>query len=378
MTGPAAYDHTPAGERAAQEMLHLTGLVLAARTLAAGVTPTLEKLVSDTAAVGSAYFQLESLDLAYRVRAATGEMPATAGMEAIAAHGLPVDTPLLQALRAGAPLFVDDTRASAVTAGFPELGVASVAAAPVRASDGRLLGAFLMHTLSPHCWQPAEVALFTLVSGTVAALSGRLAAEEDARQTREAALRALGLMLEARDGETHGHTDRVTRLALRAAQSLGWAGDHLEALRWGAYLHDIGKIAIPDAVLLKPGRLTDEEWATMRSHVEAGERFARALAFLPPVALNVIQDHHEHWSGRGYPAGKQAERISVEGRLFALCDVYDALTSERPYKRAWTHEAAVAELRAQAGQQFDPELVEVVIQAAEGAGPEDAGRALLN
>ncbi|MBZ9713516.1 HD domain-containing phosphohydrolase [Deinococcus multiflagellatus] len=374
MTGPAADDHhPPAGEQAAQDMLHLTQLVLAAQTLAAGVTPTLEKLVRDTAAQGSAYFQLESRDLSYRVRAATGEMPATPGMQAIAAHGLPAETPLLQALAASRqPLFFDDTRSRHETAGLPELGVASVAAAPVRASDGRLLGAFLMHTLDPHCWQPTEVALLTLVSGTVAALSGRLAAEEDARQAREAALRALGLMLEARDGETHGHTDRVTRLALRAGQALGWDPDRLEALRWGAYLHDIGKIAIPDAVLLKPGRLTEEEWVTMRSHVEAGERFARALAFLPPLALNVIQDHHEHWSGQGYPAGKQAEGISVEGRLFALCDVYDALTSERPYKRAWTHEAAVAELRAQAGQQFDPELVEVVIRAAE-----DRGDALL-
>ncbi|MBZ9750253.1 HD domain-containing protein [Deinococcus sp. HMF7604] len=353
-------------EDTARDLLQLTQLALAAPSLAAGVTPTLEKLVSETAAVGSAYFQLEGRELAYRVRAATGEMPATPGMQAIAAHGLPAGTPLLLALEQTAgPLFYDDTAASSDTAGFPELGVASVAAAPVRTRDGRLLGAFLMHTLTPHIWRSEEAALFTMVSGTIAALSGRLVAEEHARQAHEAALRALGLALEARDGETQGHTDRVTSLALRVAARLGWEPERLEALRWGAYLHDIGKIAVPDAILLKPGRLTEAEWVVMRSHVEAGGRFASALTFLPRAALDVIQDHHERWNGGGYPAGKAGEAISLEGRVFALCDVYDALTSHRPYKRAWTHEEAVAELRAQAGQQFDPALVELMIAVTE-------------
>lgn len=346
----------------ARDLLGLTAAALAAPDLAGGVTPTLEKLVNDTAAVGSAYFQTDTRALTYSVRAATGAMPQTAGMQAVAAHGLPADTPLMRALeRAQAPLFFDDTRRSPETQGFPELGVASVAAAPVRSADGRLLGAFLMHTFEPHVWQTQEATLFSMVCGTVAALAGRLAAEEEARAAREAALRALGLALEARDRETQGHTDRVTELATQFARRLGWTDAACETLRWGAYLHDIGKIAIPDAVLLKPGRLTPEEWTVMRSHVDAGVRFAQALNFLPAGAMAVIQDHHERWDGSGYPRGLAGEQISPEGRLFALCDVYDALSSDRPYRSAWTHEHTTGELRRLSGVQFDPELVEPFI-----------------
>lgn len=353
-------------DAAARDLLGLTAAALASPDLAGGVTPTLEKLVNDTAAVGSAYFQTDTRALTYSVRAATGAMPQTAGMQAVAAHGLPADTPLMRALeRTQAPLFFDDTRRSPETQGFPELGVASVAAAPVRSADGRLLGAFLMHTFEPHVWQTQEATLFSVVCGTVAALAGRLAAEEEARAAREAALRALGLALEARDRETQGHTDRVTGLATRFARRLGWTDAACQTLRWGAYLHDIGKIAIPDAVLLKPGRLSAEEWTVMRSHVEAGVRFAQALNFLPAGAMAVIQDHHERWDGGGYPRGLAGEQISPEGRLFALCDVYDALTSDRPYRSAWTHEQTAEELRRLSGVQFDPELVENFIALTE-------------
>ncbi|WP_216321881.1 HD-GYP domain-containing protein [Deinococcus aestuarii] len=370
---PRASDLIPernARTDAAQAVVTLTRVALAAPDLPSGVTPTLEHLVRGTAAVGSAYFQAGSGELLrYRVRAAWGELPRTPEMQAIAAHGLPAETPLLRALDLSAgPLFFDDTRRARETEGFPALGVASLAAAPVRRADGVLLGAFLMHTFEPHTWQPEEAALFSMVSGTIAALAGRLAAEEQVLDTREAALRALGLALEARDGETQGHTDRVTTLALRLADRLPLSPAQRQALRWGAYLHDIGKIAIPDTVLLKSGRLTPAEWEVMRSHVREGDRFAQALKFLPAPALAVINDHHERWDGSGYPGGKAGREISLEGRLFALCDVYDALTSARPYKAAWSHEAACAELRAQAGTHFDPELVEVFLRVVGDEG----------
>lgn len=384
---PRISDLTPgedARTSAAQSVVTLTRVALAAPDLPSGITPTLEHLVEQTAAVGSAYFQADGANvLAYRVRAAWGDLPQTPGMQAIAAHGLPAETPLMRALEnSAAPLFFDDTGTHAETEGFPDLGVASLAAAPVRSANGRLLGAFLMHTFEPHTWAAGEAALFSMVSGTIAALAGRLAAEEEAVQAREAALRALGLALEARDGETQGHTDRVTHLALRVADRLGFSPVQKQALRWGAYLHDIGKIAIPDAVLLKPGKLTAEEWEVMRSHVAAGQAFAEALRFLPPAALDVIADHHERWNGQGYPAGKAERQISLEGRLFALCDVYDALTSARPYKAPWSAADIRAELQAQAGQHFDPELVEVflsVLDEAQGnpgeRAPHFSGRA---
>ena len=351
---------TGAGQELAQRIVHLAQVALSAPDLPSGIVPTLEALISDTAAVGSAYFHLEAQDLTFRVRAATGEMPATPAMQLIATHGLPAGTPLLLALRdSRAPLYFTDTAASPVTAGFPELGVASLAAAPVRAATGELLGAFLMHTFTPHGWQAHEQALFGSIGATLATLAGRLTAEQQAREAREAALRALGLALETRDRETLGHTDRVTDLALRMGRQLGWDPERLEALRWGAYLHDIGKIAVPDSVLLKRGALDAPERSEMQRHVTEGVRFAQALGFLPPQAMNVIRDHHERWDGAGYPHGAAGHAISEEGRVFALCDVFDALTSARPYKDAWTREAALAELRAQAGRHFDPALVSI-------------------
>jgi putative nucleotidyltransferase with HDIG domain len=279
-------------------------------------------------------------------------------MDAILAHGLPADAPLLVALdQATSPLFFDDTAATPVTAGFPDLGVASLAAAPVRGRHGGLLGAFLMHTFEQHDWTESEADLVAAVANALAALTARLVAEEDAVAAREGAIRALGLALESRDGETKGHTDRVTDLAIRLGTVLGLSDDDLSTLRWGAYLHDIGKIGVPDAILRKPGKLDDVEWEVMREHVALGHSFATRLPFLPPDVLNVVGHHHERWDSTGYPDGLSGEDIPLSARVFALCDVYDALTSERPYKRPWTHDDAVAEIAAQSGKQFDPTVV---------------------
>ncbi|MBB5365329.1 putative nucleotidyltransferase with HDIG domain [Deinococcus humi] len=198
----------------------------------------------------------------------------------------------------------------------------------------------------------------------------RLAADQRTSELREAELRVLGLALEARDRETKGHTDRVAALATQMAQTMCWSPSQTRALRWGAYLHDIGKIAIPDAVLLKPGPLDADEWAVMRGHVEEGMKFASVLGFLPETALDVVRDHHERWNGQGYPAGKAGREISLAGRVFTLCDVYDALTSARPYKAAWSPEAALREIAAQAGKHFDPVLAGVLVELLhDGGGP---------
>lgn len=231
--------------------------------------------------------------------------------------------------------------------------------------DGALKGAFLMHTFEPHVWSPRECDLFGAVAGTLAALAARLVAEEQALLEKERALRAkegaikaLGVAVESRDSEVKGHTDRVTELALRVREALALTPEERDALRWGAYLHDLGKVATPDAILHKPGRLSDEEWRTMRQHVTAGYRVAAQLEFLPRATLETVLHHHERWDGRGYPHGLQGAEIPLLARIFSVCDVYDALTSERPYKKAWSHEAALAEIRAQAGAQFDPQVVE--------------------
>ncbi len=329
-------------ESNADLIVELTGVALSAPDVPTAVTPILERLVSRTAAVGSAYFQLTpGADGAYFARAASGKMPTGPAMEQILHHGLPENTPLLEALRSSpGPLFFDDTSLTPETAGFPDLG------------------AFLMHTFDHREWTKTEADLFAAISDTLASLAARLVAKEEAVSARERAVHALGLALEHRDRETKGHTDRVTTLSAQLGVAVGMTTTELDALRWGAYLHDIGKIGIPDAVLLKPDRLDAAEWELMKTHSSVDHRFAAALEF-PPAAetLAVIRSHHERWAGTGYPDGLAGNAIPLGARIFTVADDYDALTNARPYKRAWCHAEAVAEIRSQSGARFDPRVV---------------------
>ena len=184
--------------------------------------------------------------------------------------------------------------------------------------------------------------------------------------TRESTLRTLGLMLEQRDFETKGHTDRVVKLVLRFGQELGLDGEALLALRWGAYLHDIGKVAIPDRILLKAGPLTDDEVVVMRDHALIGAQICNDIMFLPTQTRQIVRWHHEWWNGDGYPDGLSGREIPLLARMFSLVDVYDALMSTRPYKHAWNLDEAKGTIRAQAGIQFDPELTEVFLRLLAG------------
>ncbi|SMB83052.1 HD domain-containing phosphohydrolase [Deinococcus hopiensis] len=179
--------------------------------------------------------------------------------------------------------------------------------------------------------------------------------------TLEGGLLGLGIALEARDLETSGHTLRVMQYSLQLGEALGLDAVMLTELKHGASLHDLGKLTIPDAVLLKPGRLDAAEWALMQTHAHNGYEIASRIPTLPRLALDVIRHHHERWDGTGYPDRLAGTDIPLLARIFAVCDVYDALTSERPYKRAWSHQAAVDELRAQRGRQFDAEVVDAFL-----------------
>ncbi len=175
--------------------------------------------------------------------------------------------------------------------------------------------------------------------------------------TREASFRTLGRALELRDFETKGHTDRVMELSLELGQVLGLNQTQMQALAWGAYLHDIGKIAVPDSILLKQGALTSEEWAVIREHPGRGFDMLKDLNFLPLETLEIVLYHQERLNGSGYPEARVGNDIPFLARLFAVVDVYDALTSERPYKAAWTHQEAMLELHRQAGKTLDKSLI---------------------
>lgn len=175
-----------------------------------------------------------------------------------------------------------------------------------------------------------------------------------------ATVSALANAIEARDPYTRGHTDRVARVALAMCMRMGWTDKQMDLARMGALLHDIGKIGVPDAILRKPGRLDAEEFALMRQHPQIGAQILHGIDALAPAVPFVIA-HHERWDGKGYPNGLAGEAIPLEGRILAIADSFDAMTSLRAYRTPLSLEAAAAEIQACAGAQFDPELVPVFI-----------------
>jgi HD-GYP domain-containing protein (c-di-GMP phosphodiesterase class II) len=168
---------------------------------------------------------------------------------------------------------------------------------------------------------------------------------------------ALSQALDLRDQSSGGHLQRVTAYSLLIADQLELPAEGKESLRLGALLHDIGKIGVSDAILHKNGKLTDEEWGLMRKHPAWGRTIIEGVDFLRR-ALGVIEAHHEWWDGRGYPYGLCGSTIPLEARIFAVADVFDALTVERPYKNAWTPEAARDQILKESGTHFDPQVVE--------------------
>ncbi|MBF0095254.1 MAG: response regulator [Alphaproteobacteria bacterium] len=181
----------------------------------------------------------------------------------------------------------------------------------------------------------------------------------DLEENWQETIRCLARAGEFRDNETGRHLLRMSKIAHRIALAIGLPDEQADIILAASCLHDLGKIGIPDRVLLKPGSFDDEEWAIMRSHVAIGCRIlGEHPSPLLRTARTVILHHHEKWDGSGYPNGVKGEEISIEGRICAVSDVFDALTSERPYKKAWPVEKAVALLNEEAGRHFDPALIE--------------------
>jgi cyclic di-GMP phosphodiesterase len=170
-------------------------------------------------------------------------------------------------------------------------------------------------------------------------------------------LKALTAALETRDSETHGHSERVVSYSLRLGREYGLNSQEMKSLEFGSLLHDIGKIGVPDSILRKPAKLTEEEWVRMREHPFHGQQILRGIEFLQG-ASRVVAQHHEKWDGTGYPLGLRHEEIDICARIFAVADAFDAITSDRVYRRAKSYEAAAQELDDWAGRQFDPKVVE--------------------
>lgn len=180
------------------------------------------------------------------------------------------------------------------------------------------------------------------------------------RVGREQALRVLVSAMDVRHQETGQHSERVARMATELARLDGVHGHALDELRLGALLHDIGKLALPDTILTKPGPLGEAEWALMREHPRIGHELLQQVDFLRGSS-EVPYGHHERWDGSGYPQGLRGEEIPLAARIFSVIDVWDALITERVYKSAWPEDRVLAYLREVAGSQLDPRLVELFL-----------------
>lgn len=192
---------------------------------------------------------------------------------------------------------------------------------------------------------------------------------EESQHARERSyVEAVGAVVtaaDARDHETSGHSFRVALYAVALAKALGIRGEALKAIEWGALLHDVGKMVVPDEVLRKAGPLTEDEWYIMKQHPTWGAEMLAEVSFLQPAAFDIIYSHHERWDGSGYPRGLAGEAIPLAARIFAVVDTYDAITSDRPYRRSRSHLVALAELQRVAGQQLDPRVVDTFLELPE-------------
>ncbi|MFC4639885.1 HD domain-containing phosphohydrolase [Deinococcus hohokamensis] len=267
-----------------------------------------------------------------------------------------------EALRTGEVIRVPNTSLDPRVHRHDLMGESAMLLVPLQTARRQPLGVLVLARTARRPFLPDDEHLALMLAGVAERLLERTAHTSELRAMLEAALSTLGVALETRDLETQGHTGRVVRAAQILGRAAGLGEERLTALRHGSALHDIGKLGVPDAVLLKPGRLTSEERRIVERHTVLGDDLARRIPFLHPEAHEVIRSHHERWDGRGYPDGLAGEAIPELARLFALCDVYDALVSARPYKAAMTPSEALATLLRGRGTHFDPALTDLFAQ----------------
>jgi PAS domain S-box-containing protein len=268
------------------------------------------------------------------------------------------------------PLYLLDLQSPTIRFARPALlkeGFRSYAMMPLR-SGASLLGVLEVFHRAEFSFDAEWKRLLEMLAQQTAIAVEKTRAIENLRKAHmelslayEETIEGWSRALDLRDQETEGHTQRVTELTLRLARAMNLPPEQLVHIRRGALLHDIGKMGVPDAILFKKGPLTEEEWEIMRQHPVYAYEMLSPIRYLRP-ALEIPYCHHERWDGSGYPRGLKGEEIPLAARLFAVADVYDALTSHRPYRPAWTQEEALEYLRQQAGKLFDPRVVELFLK----------------
>jgi response regulator RpfG family c-di-GMP phosphodiesterase len=204
--------------------------------------------------------------------------------------------------------------------------------------------------------------LLEIFSNSVAIAYENLLLRDEIEETQRELVYLLGEAVEKRSKETGAHVKRVAQISQLLAQKVGLPEQEAELIKHASPLHDVGKIAVPDSILNKPGKHTDDEWEIMKTHAEVGyDILAKSEKRILKMAATIALQHHEKWDGSGYPRGLKGEEIDICGRIVALADVYDALGSERCYKPAWDHDDIIALIKEQSGKHFDPTLVQILL-----------------
>lgn len=272
-----------------------------------------------------------------------------------------------KAVNTKSPVYLQDTRSITLTHAerviVDSRNLVSLLYFPLLLKD-TAIGVFIVGTTDkPREFSTSEIDLCYVMSFEVSLAIANAQLFEKAQksiveisQAYDATLEGWSRMLDMRDQVTEEHTHRVTELTVALAEKMGFPDSELGHIRRGALLHDIGKMGIPDSILQKPGPLTDNEWAIMQTHPEKAYIVLSRVPYLLP-AVDIPYCHHEKWDGTGYPRKLRGDEIPLSARIFAVVDVYDALTSDRPYRKAWDKEKALAYIREQSGRHFYPDAV---------------------
>ena len=232
-------------------------------------------------------------------------------------------------------------------------------------TKGRAVGALALYKgEGKPSFTQVDVELLAILCGQAAIAIENIRLFDDLQRTHFEAMKALAQAIEAKDHYTRGHCDRTVEYAMAIAEQLGLPEGERKALRYAAFLHDVGKIGIHESILAKEGRLTEEEYRMMQSHPSLGAEIIKGVEFLEPV-VPLVYHHQERFDGKGYPAGLSGEAIPLGARIVAVLDTFDAMTSDRPYRKAMQLSQAIAELRRCAGTQFDPGVVDAFITVLE-------------
>ncbi len=250
---------------------------------------------------------------------------------------------------------------------FSQEGFVSYYGIPLLAK-GKLVGVLEIFNRSPLDPEEEWVNYLRLLAGQIAIAIDNISLFNDLQRSNvdltlsyDATIEGWARALELKDMETEGHSRRVVDMTLIMARNMEISGELLGHIRRGALLHDIGKMGIPDSILQKPEKLNDEEWQIMKQHPVFAQEWLSQIGYLRP-ALDIPYAHHERWDGKGYPRGLEGEQIPLAARIFAIVDVWDALNSDRPYRKAWTKEKILDHIREQSGKHFDPKVVETFIE----------------